>query len=83
MGVIRVPGVAWACCVCVGVCVCVCVGGTRNRFDVLADRVVLDSDGVQISRVGIVKLESLLKPTKPSEKRRGRTALSSPATLTF
>ena len=44
---------------------------TKNCFEALADRCVLDSDGVQIYRDGIVDLNLLLKPTKPNKKRRG------------
>ena len=49
---------------------------TKNRFDALTDRCILDSDGVQISRNKIVELDLLLKPKKPNKKRRGRRALS-------
>ena len=46
---------------------------TRNRFEALADRCILDSDGAQISREMIVDLELLIKPKNPNKKRMGES----------
>ena len=53
---------------------------TRNRFEALTDRVVLDSEGAQIFRDGIVSLSSLVKTKNPNKKRRGKAALSRTST---
>jgi hypothetical protein len=45
---------------------------TRNRFEALTDRFILDSDGAQISQEKIVDLKLLVKPNKPMKKRRGK-----------
>ena len=53
---------------------------TKNRFEALAVRVVLDSEGAQIFRDGIVSLSSLVKTKNPNKKRRGKAALSGTST---
>ena len=45
---------------------------TKNRFAALEDTNIIDSNGAAIYREKIVKIESLIKPTTPMKKRRGK-----------
>ena len=55
---------------------------TKNRFEALTDRYIVDSGGAQISQEKIVDLASLIKPNKSKKKRRGKEAVSSNVILT-
>ena len=58
----------------------------KNSFQALDDdtpaKLVIDSSGTPIIRDRDFELQSFVKPTKPSKKRRGRRQLSSSGTLT-
>ena len=41
----------------------------KNRFSALEETNIIDTNGATIYREKIVKIESLIKPTKPSKKR--------------
>ena len=53
---------------------------TKNPFQALEDRCIIDSGGAQIILERICCVDAFVKPTKPSKKRRGRRPLFCTAT---